>query len=246
MSINAEMTGSNLSSNDKAEMSLVEHLQELRQRLIKIIIAIIIPSIVCYFYVDKIVDLLIVPAGKLYYLSPAEAFFTYCKVAVIAGFVISIPIIMYQIWAFLLPAFTVEERYAGLILVPSSIILFYIGLLFSYYLVLPMAINFFIGFSSEYLQPMFSMGQYIGFVLSMLFPFGIVFELPLFILVMARFGIINSSKLSKYRKYSIVFAFIIGGVVSPTPDIFGQTMLALPIIILYEFSYTLVKYVLRK
>lgn len=224
------------SKQAKGEMTLYEHLRELRVRLIKILAALGVSSIFCYYFVSDILAWMIAPAGRLFYLSPAEAFFTYCKVALIGGMVISIPVTLYQFWAFLIPALTDKEMAIGVFLIPASVALFYCGLAFSHFLVIPAAVNFFMGFSSESLQAMFSLGQYVSFVLSLLFPFGLVFELPLVILVLAYFGVVSMELLRRYRKHMIVISFVIGGVVSPTPDIFGQTMLALPIIILYELS----------
>ena len=227
-------------------MSLIGHLEELRRRLITMIAAIAIGSIVCYFYAAEITGLITAPAGKLYYMNPAEAFFSYLKVSFFAGFLLALPVVMYQLWAFIVPAMTNNERTAGVFLVPASIILFFIGLIFSYYLVLPAGIKFFMGFATENLQPMFSIGQYLSFVISFLLPFGFIFELPLFILVMARVGIISSTFLVAKRKMVLVLSFVIGAVISPTPDVFSQTMVAVPIILLYEISILIVKYILRK
>jgi len=229
-----------------AAMSLIGHLEELRRRIIIMAAAIVACSLICYFYAADITALITVSAGKLYYLNPAEAFFTYLKVSFFAGFLLALPIVMYQLWAFIMPAMTNNERTAGVFLVPASLILFFAGLLFSYYLVLPAGVKFFMGFATESLQPMFSIGQYLSFVISFLLPFGFIFELPLFILVMAKVGIINSAFLTEKRKIVLVMAFVIGALISPTPDVFSQTMVAVPMIVLYEISLLLVKYVLRK
>lgn len=227
-------------------MSLIGHLEELRRRIIIMIAAVAIGSIGCYFYAAEITGLITAPAGKLYYMNPAEAFFTYLKVSFFAGFLIALPVVMYQLWAFIVPAMTNNERTAGIFLVPASIILFFVGLVFSYYLVLPAGIKFFMGFATENLQPMFSIGQYLSFVISFLIPFGFIFELPLFILVMARMGIISSSFLAAKRKLVLVMSFVVGAVISPTPDVFSQTMIAVPMILLYEISLLIVKYILKK
>lgn len=228
------------------EMSVVEHLEELRRRLIIIIIAIAIGSTGAYFYAQELVHFITLPAGKLYYLNPAEAFFTYLKVSFFAGFLLALPIVLYQIWAFVVPALTNQERNLGIILIPSSVLLFFAGLAFSYFFVLPAGIKFFMGFATEDLQPMFSLGQYLSFVISFLIPFGFIFELPLFVLVLAKMGVIGSSFLISKRKIAIVSAFVIGAVISPTPDVFSQSMVAVPILVLYEFSILVVKYILRK
>ena len=233
-------------NTDEANMPLVDHLQELRRRLIIMIVAVAIGSTTCYFYSTELVHLITAPAGKLYYMNPAEAFFSYLKVSFFAGFLLALPVVLYQVWAFIVPALTKKERAATIILVPSSVFLFFVGLIFSYYLVLPAGIKFFMGFATDDLQPMFSLGQYLSFVISFLLPFGFIFELPLFILVLAKVGIIHSKMLVAKRKVVLVMAFVIGAVISPTPDVFSQTMIALPMLVLYEISILVVKYLLRK
>lgn len=230
----------------EGEMSLVDHLQELRRRLITIVIAVLIGSGAAYFYAQEIIHFITAPAGKLYYLNPAEAFFTYLKVSFFVGFLLVLPIVLYQIWAFVVPALTTTERKTTLILLPASVLLFFAGLGFSYYFVLPAGIKFFLGFATEDLQPLFSLGQYLSFVISFLLPFGFIFELPLFVLVLAKLGIIGSDFLKAKRKIVIVGTFVVGAVISPTPDVFSQSMIAIPMIILYELSILIVKYVLRK
>jgi sec-independent protein translocase protein TatC len=229
-----------------AAMSLLDHLQELRVRLITIILAVAVGSTVCYFYAAELVHLITAPAGKLYYMNPAEAFFSYLKVSVFAGFLVALPVVLYQLWAFIVPALTTKERLASAILVPASVILFFVGLTFSYFLVLPAGIKFFMGFATADLQPLFSLGEYLSFVISFLLPFGFIFELPLVILVLAKLGIISSAFLSTKRKVVLVMSFVIGAVISPTPDIFSQTMVAVPMIVMYEISIFIVKYILRK
>ena len=230
----------------EGEMSLVDHLQELRWRIITIVIAVLIGSGAPYFYAQEIIHFITAPAGKLYYLNPAEAFFTYLKASFFVGFLLVLPIVLYQIWAFVVPALTTTERKTAVILLPASVLLFFVGLAFSYYFVLPAAIKFFMGFATEDLQPLFSLGQYLSFVIAFLLPFGFIFELPLFVLVLAKLGIISSEFLKAKRKIVIVGTFVIGAVISPTPDVFSQSMIAIPMIILYELSVLIVKYVLRK
>ncbi|MBP2639770.1 MAG: Sec-independent protein translocase, TatC subunit [Firmicutes bacterium] len=233
-------------NNSAASMSLVDHLQELRKRLIIMIIAVAVGSTACYFYSAELVHFITAPAGKLYYMNPAEAFFSYLKVSFFAGFLLALPVVLYQVWAFIVPALTLKERTATTILVPTSVLLFFVGLIFSYYLVLPAGIKFFMGFATDDLQPMFSLGQYLSFVISFLVPFGFIFELPLFILVLAKIGIISSKMLVAKRKIVLVMTFVIGAVISPTPDVFSQTMIAVPMLVLYEISILIVKYLLRK
>lgn len=227
-------------------MSLVDHLQEFRKRLIICIIAVVIGSGVCYFYAAELVHFITAPAGKLYYMSPGEAFFTYLKVSFFAGFLAALPVVLYQVWAFVLPALSIKERLATIILVPSSVLLFFTGLTFSYMLVLPAGMKFFMGFATEDLQPMLSLGQYLSFVISFLLPFGFIFELPLVIIVLAKIGILNSKMLLDKNKHVLVLSFVVGAFISPTPDVLSQTMVAVPILVMYQVSILIVKYILRK
>ncbi len=227
-------------------MSLQNHLVELRYRLIICIISVIVGACVAYYFIEDIIGLLTAPAGKLYYMRPTEAFFTYMKVALFSGLVIASPIVLYEIWAFVVPALTKGERKISNWLVPVAILLFLSGILFSYVAVLPAATKFFIGFGTDDLLPLFSVSQYIEFVISFILPFGVVFELPLVVVILAKIDIINSRMLSKYRKYFILLSFVIGGFISPTPDMFSQTMIALPMILLYECSLFITKNIMKK
>ena len=131
------------------------------------------------------------------------------------------------------------------LIVPAAVTLFVAGVLFSYYLVLPMAVQFFIGFGTDELQPLFSIGQYIDFVVAFIIPFGITFELPLLLVALGVLGIITSEWLRRYRKVFILVAFIVGAAISPTPDMLSQTMIAGPMILLYEISYGILRYIVK-
>ncbi len=233
-------------TTDDGTMSLTEHLEELRSRLIKSLLAIAVGSCISYFFLDEIMKYLTLNVGKLYYMKPGEAFFTYIKIDIAAGFLIALPIIFYHAWRFFLPALTAAERLILGILVPSSVILFFVGLAFSFFLVLPVALKFFIGFGDENLQAMFSFGNYFDFVVMFMLPFGFIFELPLIIIVLGKIGILTSEWLKKYRRIVIFLSFVIGAIITPTPDIFTQSMIALPMILLYEVGYLVLKYILRK
>ena len=230
---------------DDGNMSLVAHLEELRARILRAIVAVVIGSIVSYWFIDEIMAYITLPVGKLYYLQPAEAFLMHVKITVFSGFLLALPVIFYQIWRFILPALTVKERVVIGLLVPSSVLLFFAGLAFAFFLVLPAAVRFFMGLGSESLAPMFTLHQYFDFMISILLPFGAVFELPLVLVVLARFGIVTSAFMRSKRKHIILWAFVLGALLTP-PDVFTQTMIALPLILLYELSYYVVKYVLRK
>lgn len=227
-------------------MTLQEHLTELRRRIIICIVTVLIFMSISYYYSEELLHFITAPAGKLYYMRPTEAFFTYMRVAFYAGLIISYPVIIYQIWAFVIPALTRGERKLSNVMVPIAVLLFWLGMAFAYFFALPAAIKFFIGFETADLMPLFSVGRYLDFVTAFVFPFGIVFELPLIVTVLASVGIISSEFLKEKRKYFLLIAFIIGAAISPTPDVISQSMIALPMVVLYELSYYLVRYILRK
>lgn len=231
---------------DDGSMSIIAHLEELRWRLIRGVLAVLVCSGVCYYFIEEIMAFISAPVGKLYYLQPSEAFFTYLKVSVFCGFILALPIVFYQVWCFVLPALTIKERYVAAVIVPASVILFLSGLAFSFFLVMPAALKFFGGFGNDSLMPMFSVARYFDFLFSFILPFGFVFELPLIIVIAAKLGFLSSKFLGDKRRYVIFLSFVIGAIITPTPDIFTQSMIALPMIILYELSYFIVRFVLRK
>ena len=243
----AQVAQEQTSDNDDGTMSLLEHLDELRTRIIKSLLAIAFGSAVAYFFLDEITNYLTLPVGKLYYMRPGEAFFTYLKIDIAAGFLIALPIIFYHAWKFFLPALTRDERAVMGVLVPASVTLFFVGMAFSFFLILPVALKFFMGFGeeSENLQSMFSFASYFEFVILFVLPFGFVFELPLVIIVLGKLGILTSEILGKYRRYVFFFAFVIGALVT-SPDVITQIAVAIPVILLYEVGYLVVKYILRR
>ncbi|MBR1805338.1 MAG: twin-arginine translocase subunit TatC [Selenomonadaceae bacterium] len=234
-------------TTDDGTMSLTAHLEELRSRIIKSLLAVVVGSCISYLFLDEITNYLTLPVGKLYYMRPGEAFFTYLKIDIAAGFLIALPIIFYHAWKFFLPALTRSERTVLGVLVPSSVILFFVGLAFSFFLILPVALKFFMGFGeeTENLQSMFSFASYFEFVILFVLPFGFVFELPLVIIVLGKLGILTSEKLEHYRRYVFFFSFVIGALVT-SPDVISQVAVAIPVVLLYEVGYRVVKHILRR
>ena len=231
---------------DDGSMSLIAHLTELRSRLIKCLVAVALGSCVGYYFLDEIMHYLKAPAGKLYYMQPSEAFFTYLKVSIAAGFLVALPVIFYQVWMFFLPALTRRERMVLGLIVPASVLLFFGGLAFSFFLVFPAAVQFFLGFGNTELEALFSVDKYFDFVIWFVLPFGFVFELPLIMIILAKLGIVGSKFLGKYQRIVVFLAFVIAAVITPTPDVFTQTMIAVPMILLYEVGYLIVRYIMRK
>ena len=231
---------------EEGNMSLIRHLEELRKCLIRSFIAIGIGTGIAYFFLDEIMHYLTQPAGKLYYMQPAEAFFTYLKVSVFAGFLVALPVVFFELWRFVLPVLTKNERKVMGIVLPSSVFLFFGGLAFSFFFVLPAGIRFFLGFGNSDLEPLFSIDKYLDFVIAFVLPFGAIFELPLVIVILAKLGFVTSAFLRQKRKLVIFMTFVVGAVISPTPDVFSQSMIAIPMILLYEISLFIVRYILRK
>ena len=231
---------------DDGSMSLIAHLTELRSRIIKCLVATGLGSVIGYYYIQEIMHYITLPAGKLYYMQPAEAFFTYLKVACVAGFLLALPIIFWQVWRFFLPALTTRERMVLGIVVPTSVVLFFCGLAFSFFLVLPAGIKFFLGFGNTELEALLSVDKYFDFVIMFVLPFGFIFELPLVITILGKMGLITSAFLKKYQRIIIFLSFVVGALITPTPDVFTQSMIALPIIVLSEVGYFIVRYILRR
>ncbi len=217
------------------EMTLVEHLTELRSRLIKALLAILIFSVISYVFSDEIIDYLSRPVGELVFLSPAEAFITHIKVSLLAGVLLALPVVIYQFWRFLLPALKKNEKKFFLILMPSSLLLFYAGVLFCFFVVLPLGLNFLLDFGGAELEAMISLDFYISFLMTLLLPFGLIFQLPLILNLMIKLSIVSVDTMTSMRKYVIVLIFLTGALLTP-PDIITQSLLAGPLIVLFEGS----------
>lgn len=231
------------------EAPLTEHLAELRDRLIKVIIALFIGTMIAFtkasilFEILKYPLLKVNPDLKLYFLSPTEPFFTAFKISFLAGFIIMSPFIFYQVWKFIEPALYEHEKKLALPFVLFTTVFFVIGVLFCFFVVLPVAIGFFISFGNIQLgaEAIFSVKEYISFVLRMLFAFGATFELPVILSLLARLGLVTPQFLLKARPYFIVIAFILAAILTPTPDVFSQLMLAVPMVGFYEISILMAK-----
>lgn len=228
------------------DMTLTEHLQELRGCLIKSIAALILGTGCSIYFLQDIMDILTAAAKELYYMRPAEAFMIYMKVALLSGLILSSPFILYEIYSFVRPALTLRERRFTLICIPLSLVLFITGMLFSYSFVFPRGLEFFLGFAAGKVNPLISMESYLDFMLMLVVPFGFAFNVPVILTLLAYLNIVSAKMLMKYQRHVILVAFIIAGVITPTPDIITQTLLAVPLILLYEVSIVIIKCVLRR
>ncbi len=221
-------------------MSILDHLEALRRVLIISLISIIPGSIAGWFIREDIMRILIKPVSdlhyKLVYIGATEALTAEIKIAFFAGLVLALPVIAYQIWKFVLPALHATEKRYIRIFVPLSVILFIGGIVFGYYTVFIYGVQFLLSFGGEGLTPMLSLGKYLSFALWFLIPFGIMFELPLVILLLVRIGLMSPKYLASKRKWVLLAAFVIAAVATPTTDMFSQSVMALAIYLLYEIS----------
>jgi sec-independent protein translocase protein TatC len=220
------------------KMPFMEHLSELRVRIVRALVALLIGLGIALPFSERITDFLARPVTKLGYklvfTAPAEAFWVQMKVALIAGVFVSAPGILWQVWAFIAPGLHEhEKKYAAPFVIIGSI-MFLAGGAFALFVVTPYAIAFLLSYARSTLQPMITLENHIDFVLKFILAFGAVFELPLIITILARIGVVNAKLLAKNRKYAILGAFVAGAILTPTPDAFNQTLMAGPLIILYE------------
>jgi sec-independent protein translocase protein TatC len=218
------------------------HLEELRRRLVICAIAIGVGFVVCYIFSKQLFSFLILPLTKvlpdesrLIFTNLPEMFIAYIKVALIAGIILAIPIIFYELWMFLAPALYQRERRYLIPFVLFSSILFIVGSLFGYFVVFPYGFKFFMSFATEDIQALPSVKQYFSFAIRLLLAFGLVFEMPVVVFFMTKIGLITPESMKRFRKFAILSSFILSAILTP-PDVATQIMMALPIIILYELS----------
>ncbi len=222
-------------SNDK-ELTLWEHLEELRTRLIRVTIAVVVTGIVGYIFSDQIIYLLSKPVGKLYFFSPPEAFIIRLKILLFSGLFFSAPYMLYELYKFVEPGLLPHEKKYSVPLIVSGTVLFYVGIAFGLFVALPLGVKVLVEFGGKYMQGLFNAKSYFNFALLLLFSFGILFEFPVVIVFLSEIGVIDPYKLSKQRKYVIVGIFVVAAIITPSVDMVTQSILAIPLIILFEMA----------
>jgi sec-independent protein translocase protein TatC len=232
--------------SDDSRMPFLAHLEELRSRLVRSAMAVGVAFLGTYLFKEELYQGLarplkaaMPPEARLIYTAPAEAFFTYLKIALLAAIVVASPIIFYQFWRFISPGLYTHERKAVWPFVLISSVLFIVGAVFCYVMVFPYAFQFFMSFATDDIVPMLSLKSYLSFSATLLFAFGVIFEVPLVLVFLGRVGIVSSKGLKKNRKYAILIMFVAGAMFTP-PDVVTQCMMALPLIVLYEISIYMV------
>jgi sec-independent protein translocase protein TatC len=233
---------------DDTRAPLMEHLVELRKRLIWSFGALLVAFGLCFYFAGEIFGFLVQPLiagfggpgeGRIVYTKLYEAFFTEVRVAFFAAFLLAFPIIANQIWAFVAPGLYSKEKRAFLPFLVATPILFTLGAALAYYVVMPTAIRFFLGYQGQIPgiqhEALPAMGEYLSFVMHFILAFGISFLLPVLLMLLERAGIVTRAQLKSGRRYAILVAFVIAAVATP-PDVISQFMLAIPLILLYEIS----------
>lgn len=238
-------------SYEEKEMTFIEHLEELRWRIIYSLIGIIIGTIVSWIFIDFLVEeILLRPARisgvSLQNLKPFGQIFLYFQIALITGLIISIPNVFYQFWKFISPALRKNERKYILAIVIFTTICFLAGIAFAYFVMLPLALSFAVQFGTQTIKNEFAVDEYMSIIISVMLAAGLVFELPMLSFFLSKLGILKPSFMRKYRKHSIVIIMIAAAILTPGTDPVSQVILAVPLVLLYEISILVSKFSQKK
>ncbi len=234
--------------SESEPMTVLEHLIELRRRLVKAVLALVIATIISLMFTRRFLALLTAPMGDNLpqAISPTETIVIYFKVALIGGLVLAMPVIVYQLIRFIIPGLLPHERRYLSFIVPAASLLFATGVAFAYYVMLPAAIPFLLGFMSDIIRQQWTIEKYISLVTGLLFWVGVIFETPLIVAFLAYLGVVSPGMLWKNFRYAIVIIAIIAAVATPTPDPINMSLLMLPLVLLYLLSILLALLVYRR
>lgn len=227
--------------------TIVGHLTEVRMRLILSILAFLITTIVVFQYTEPLVnDLISKSSGMQFvFIEPAELFITFMKIAITGGLVVALPFLLFQLWMFIRPGLNKKERQALTIALTIGLLLFVLGMVFAYLLVLPMTTRFFMGFKLADIPPMISFSSYFNYALNIILSFGLAFEFPILMVMLAFVGIIRTSFLAKNRKYVLLIVLIVAAIITP-PDVVSQVLLTIPLMLLFELGLIFSRLVEKK
>ena len=229
------------------------HLNELRRRLFIAVLAVIITTVVSFIFHQQIIRLLLIPAndiatlggGALVFTELTEMFTVSVKVSLVTGLILAMPMILYQTIMFVSPGLTFAEKRYLFVFLPVAVIAFAGGIAFGYFIVIPPAVGFLIKFGGDLASPMIRIANYINLLVTLLFWIGVIFETPLIMFILARLGIISPNLFAKWRRMWVVVAFILAALITPTFDPLNQSLVAIPLIILYEVGILLAKFASR-
>lgn len=237
---------------DHKHQTLVDHLSELRFRLIRAAIAIIIGGLASYYFSEQIFDVIRSPILSylknvgLVFTAPMDKFMAHIKVSLFSGIILSSPFWFYQIWNFVAPGLYKQERRYALSFITSALVLFLVGILMCYMVILPVTFEFLLGFGGTVDQPMITINEYLSFFITMHLAFGLAFELPLILVILGMLGIVSQAFLKDKRRYAVVLMSIFSALVTPSPDAITLLMLLIPLMVLYEIAVILVGIFERK
>jgi len=224
-------------------MPFTGHLKEFRQRLILSLVVLVLSASLAFYFSADLLALIKRPLdAQLIFLSPAEAFWSDLKVSLFFGFLCAFPVILFEFWKFVSPGLLASEKGILFPFFSIGLFFFYGGISFCYFLALPFALEFLIAYGRDAgIEPLISVSMYVDFNLKMLIAFGLIFELPLIMVILSMMGFLTPDFLSKNRKYAVLGAFVIAAIATPTPDMFNQLVMALPLILLYEVGIITVR-----
>jgi sec-independent protein translocase protein TatC len=232
---------------NEGQMSIMEHLEELRSRLLKSIIIVAITTGLSFAVTERLMAYLIAPAGiKPVFLRPTEMFVTYFKVALMAGAALAMPYLVYQLVQYIWPGLQGGERRYVRIIVPGATVSFVAGVAFTYYVALPFALRYLASFGGNLVEAQWAIGEYISFVTTLLFWSGVIFETPLLMFFLSRLGIVTPKFLSTNRRFAIIIIAVVAAVITPTPDPFNMGIVMLPLLAMYEIGIVLAKIAYRE
>ena len=229
-------------AKNQKEMTFVEHLDELRSRLIVCLSSVLVLSVAIWFFSKEVLDFITRDVPKVYFTSVTEAFGVRIKICIWGGLIAGLPVILHQAWQFVVPGLLARETKAAFGVIFFGTLFFAVGGAFCFTTVLPVAVKFFLSFQAEKLVPIITVGDYVGFVAFMVFAFGAVFELPVVAFFLGKLGIVDAPMLASGRRWAVVIILIVAAAVTPTPDFFSQLALAVPLYILYEVSIWVVRF----
>jgi len=234
---------------DESRKPVTEHLEDLRKSIFRSVGLVLLFSLIAYLFIQPVLEWFIQPIesqiGQVYFFAPTEAFLIQLKLAVMVGIIFASPILFREIWTYIAPGLYQKEKKFLLPWVMVSTGLFVGGALFAFYIVLPLAMQFLMGFQTPYLKPMISVNHYVSFSISLMMAFAIAFNMPIFILISVMTGLVQVSSLVHYRKHAYVGVFILSMFLTP-PDVISQLLLAGPLLVLYEGSILAAKIVSRR
>lgn len=226
-------------------MSLTEHLDELRSRIILSLAAVLVTSLFTLWHSRTFMRLVLDtarPVGISFIaITPAETFFTQLKVALFSALILAMPIVLWQAWLFVRPGLRLAERRFASIIVPGAIAFFAAGTLFAYLILVPLAVAFLAGFGTDLATPQYSIDRYTSFVLFFLLTLGLAFEAPLVLLILGRIGLLTSADLASRRRVAVIGIFVASAILTPTPDLVTQCLMALPLVLLLEGTIWLMR-----